>query len=174
MRTYAEENKLLSQPRRTLIGSYHGKKILLATPLLKWYLEHGLEVTKIYMVVEYKPNACFQKFGDFVSDSRRQGDQDPDKAILAESAKLLGNSAYGKTITNLLKYCDLKYASAKESQDFVKSPHFRKMTQLTEDLYEIELTKATVNWNLPIQIGFFVYQYAKLRMLQFHYDFLDT
>ena len=27
--------------------------------------------------------------------------------------------------------------------------------------------------NLPIQVGFFVYQYAKLRMLQFYYDFLD-
>ena len=27
--------------------------------------------------------------------------------------------------------------------------------------------------NLPIQIGFFVYQYAKLRMLEFYYDFMD-
>ena len=27
--------------------------------------------------------------------------------------------------------------------------------------------------NLPLQIGFFVYQYAKLRMLSFHYDCVD-
>ena len=27
--------------------------------------------------------------------------------------------------------------------------------------------------NLPIQIGFFVYQYAKLRMLEFYYNFMD-
>ena len=27
--------------------------------------------------------------------------------------------------------------------------------------------------NLPFQVGFFVYQYAKLRMLQFYYDFFD-
>ena len=27
--------------------------------------------------------------------------------------------------------------------------------------------------NLPIQAGFLVYQYAKLRRLQFYYDFLD-
>ena len=26
--------------------------------------------------------------------------------------------------------------------------------------------------NLPTQIGFFVYQYAKLRMLQFYFDFM--
>ena len=92
MKAYAEENKLLSQPRKTLIGSYHGHQILLATPLLKWYLDHGLEVTDIQLVAEFKPNACFKAFGDSVSDARRQGDQDPDKAILAESAKLLGNS----------------------------------------------------------------------------------
>ena len=26
--------------------------------------------------------------------------------------------------------------------------------------------------NLPIQIGYFILQYAKLRMLQFYYDFM--
>jgi hypothetical protein len=28
--------------------------------------------------------------------------------------------------------------------------------------------------DLPLQIGCFVYQYAKLRMLQFYYDFIDV
>ena len=40
MQSYAEENKIMAQPRRSLIGSLKGEKILLATPLLKWYLEH--------------------------------------------------------------------------------------------------------------------------------------
>ena len=31
------------------------KNIFLATPLLRWYLEHGLVVDKIYEVVEYVP-----------------------------------------------------------------------------------------------------------------------
>ena len=30
-----------------------------------------------------------------------------------------------------------------------------------------------IKLDLPLQVGFFVYQYAKLRMLQFYYDFLD-
>ena len=38
MREYSEENDIMSTPRRMLVGSYHGKKILLATPLLQWYL----------------------------------------------------------------------------------------------------------------------------------------
>ena len=45
----------MAQPRRSLIGSMKGEKILLATPLLKWYLEHGLEVTKVHQVIEFTP-----------------------------------------------------------------------------------------------------------------------
>ena len=48
---YAEENDVMKQARRSLIGSMFGEKILLATPLLKWYLEHGLEATRVYQVL---------------------------------------------------------------------------------------------------------------------------
>ena len=33
--------------------------------------------------------------------------------------------------------------------------------------------KRRINHNLPVQIGFFVYSYAKLRMLEFFYDVID-
>ena len=35
------------------------------------------------------------------------------------------------------------------------------------------MSKGVVKYTLPLHIGFFVYQYAKLRMLQFYYDFVD-
>ena len=35
MRRYAEEHNIMSTPRRMLVGSYRGDKILLATPLLR-------------------------------------------------------------------------------------------------------------------------------------------
>ena len=44
MRQYAEEHDIMSTPRRMLVGSYRGEKILLTTPLLRWYLAHGLVV----------------------------------------------------------------------------------------------------------------------------------
>ena len=99
MKAYAEENYIMKRPRWSLIGSMMGEKILLATPLLKWYLEHGLEVTRIYQVIEYTPKPCFKPFGDAVSNARRAGDADPSKAIIAVTMKLVGNSSYGKTIT---------------------------------------------------------------------------
>ena len=93
MRQYAEKRKLLSTPRRTLIASYFGKEILLATPLLKWYMENGLELTEVYLVVQYRPEACFETFVDHVADARRKGDNDPTQSIVADTFKLLGNSA---------------------------------------------------------------------------------
>ena len=89
MKSFAEENDLMPQPRRSLIGSLHGEKILLATPLLKWYLQHGLHVTKIYQVVEFTPKAVFKPFGDAVSDARRAGDRNPDCAIIGDTMKLV-------------------------------------------------------------------------------------
>ena len=149
------------------------KNILLTTPFLQWYLCHGLHVTNIQQTVEYRPKRCFQAFGDTVCMARRQGDQDPSKAILADTFKLLGNSAYGKTLTNLAKHCHVRYVDDKGTQNLINEPLFRKLTPLTEEVTEVESAKATINWNLPLQIGFFVYQYAKLRMLQFYYDFAD-
>ena len=55
MQTNAEEHNIMAKPRRSLVGSMKGEKILLATTLLKWYLEHGLEVTKVHQVVEFTP-----------------------------------------------------------------------------------------------------------------------
>ena len=90
MKNFREEHGIMNRPRRNLIGSFHGEQILLATPLLKWYLDHGLEVTKIYQVIEYTLVPCFKPFGKAVSDARRAGDVDPNKAITADTMKLVG------------------------------------------------------------------------------------
>ena len=38
---------------------------------------------------------------------------------------------------------------------------------------QVTSKKKSIRHNLPIQIGFFVYQYAKLRMLAFLFDVID-
>ena len=44
---------------------------------------------------------------------------------------------------------------------------------MKENTYEVQSCEKKIKLNLPMQIGFFVYQYAKLRMLQFYFDFID-
>ena len=82
----------------------------------------------------------------------------------------MGNSSHGKTITNQLKHRNVEYCSDAEASRKVNTPLFCKLDNITEDTYEVESCKKTIKLNLLSQIGFFVYQYAKLRMLQFYYD----
>ena len=175
MRQYAEENDIMSTPRRMLVGSFHGIKLLLATPLLRWYLAHGLVVDRVYQIVEYSPKPCFQNFGDSVSAARRAGDADPDKSIIADTMKLLGNSAYRKTVTNVDRHRKVTYCTevGTSLSLLVGNKRFRQLDVVAEDAYEVTSNKARVTYDLPLHIGFFVYQYAKLRMLEFYYDFVD-
>ena len=174
MRQYAEENDIMSAPRRMLVGSFRGDKLLLATPLLRWYLTHGLVVNRVYQVVECEPNPCFQRFGESVSAARRAGDSDPKKAIIADTMKLLGNSGYGKMVTNGDRHHDVKYCTEVGTSALINNKRFRQLDVVTDDAYVIEMNKRVVKYTIPLHIGFFVYhQYTKLRMLQFYDDFVD-
>ena len=42
------------QSSRKLLGVTKAENILLYTPVLKWYLNHGLQVTDIYRYLKYK------------------------------------------------------------------------------------------------------------------------
>ena len=87
--------------------------------------------------------------------------------------KLLGNSGYGKTVTNVDRHRDLKYCTEIGTSALINNKMFRQLDVVTEDAYEIEMNKSVVKYTLPLHIGLFVYKYAKLRMLQFYYDFVD-
>ena len=54
----------------------------------------------------------------------------------------------------------------------LRSAYFEDLEEIG-DAYKIESRKKNVKINRPFQVGIVVYQLAKLRMLQFYYDFLD-
>jgi len=109
MQDHVRRFQLSEKPRRLLVGGMRARQILIATPLLKWYLEHGMEVTKIYQVVEFTPHRCFRDFVKEVNDNRRLGDAHPDKAIIGDTSKLHGNSSFGSTIMDQEKFQSVTY-----------------------------------------------------------------
>ena len=124
-------------------------------------------------VIEYEPNPCFRRFGESVSAARRAGDEDPDKATIADTMKLLGNVGDGRTVTNVDRHRDVKYCIEIGTSTLINNKRFRQREVVTEDAYEIEMNKSVVKYTLPLHIGIFVYHYAKLRMLRFYYVFVD-
>ncbi|XP_033729708.1 uncharacterized protein LOC117318890 [Pecten maximus] len=175
MKEHVRRNKLSDKPRRLLIGGMAARKMLIATPLLKWYIEHGMQVDHIYQVVEYTPMACFREFVTDVTDARRRGDDDKMSAVIANTMKLIGNSAYGGLIMDKSKHTNIKYVRGETNAcNAINDPRFKDLHQLDEDIFEVENAKRTITYDLPIQLGYFILQYAKLRMLEYYYDFMDV
>ena len=170
MQIYAKEHPIKDVPQRLLIGSYFGKKIGLSTPLLNWYSEHGLVVTCIYTVIEYIPYAAFNSFMTQVAPARLDSDHDKDKALIAETMKLIGNSSYSKLITNKGKHGNIVYINESEIGAEIMDEHFYALTELPDGYYEVEKTKKKIILDLPIDLGVFILNYAKFHMLEFYYD----
>ena len=97
-----------------------------------------------------------------VAQVRLDGDRDKDKALIAETMKLIGNSSYGKLITNKEKHHDVIYVNKNEIGEEIMDNHFHDMTELPNGYYEVEKTKQKINLDFPIHLGVFILNYAKL------------
>jgi len=87
--------------------------------------------------------------------------------------KLLGNSGYGKLIEALERQTNVIYTKDEKVVDrALQSVYFSDLDEVGQ-AYELESRKPRVTIRRPFQIGIAVYQLAKLRMLEFYYDFLD-
>ena len=204
---------------KKLLGVMKAEKILLYTPLLKWYLKHGLEITAAYQRIEYEPGTPFAWFPEEVADARRGGDIESlkeglEKALndkvelakvlsklksypnltdfvdldqllshlhrhytgkkgLGDTSKLKGNSFYGKMIEDLEKHTNTTFTSKESDVDTALRSAFFEDLEEIDGAYEIRQKKKQIQIKRPYQCGIAVYQLAKLRMLEFYYDFLD-
>ena len=136
------------------------------------YLQHS-GLTAVYRTIDYEPRKIFEWFVKEVADNRRKGDANKEKALLAEVFKLLGNSAYGKFIEGVERQKRTLYTRHEDEVDkHLRSAWFDDLEEIG-DAYKIEMRKSKIIIDRPFQIGIVVYQLAKLRMLQFYYEFLD-
>ena len=56
----------------------------------------------------------------------------------------------------------------------VNSFFFHHLKELSDEVFELKMFKKKIKCDLPIQIGFFVFTYTKLRMLEFYYHCIDA
>ena len=130
-------------------------------------------ITNVYRTIDYQPTKIFTWFVEQVTEARRTGDKEKSKALLAEVFKLLGNSGYGKLIEASERQTNVIYTKDEKVVDrALRSVHFSDLDELGQ-AYELESRKPRITIRRPFQIGIAVYQLAKLRMLEFYYDFLD-
>ncbi|OAJ37640.1 hypothetical protein BDEG_21639 [Batrachochytrium dendrobatidis JEL423] len=149
-----------------------GETMMFATKLLKWYLEHGLAVSNITFAVRYERKAHFKSFSEQVSNERRVRDTSPGYKLRGEMMKLMGNSSYGKCITNFLKQETAKIVTGDNYIKNIRRNNYIEHQDMNKGC-EFRFKKMSFKQSLPIHIRFQVYQLAKLRVLQFYYDSID-
>ena len=178
MKEYAEKERIMPQPRRMLISSFILSNGTIITPLILFYLKPGSVCIKIHRFVQYTPRKCFNYFVQSAVDARREGDENPNSSVVAETMKLLANSSYGYQILDRSRHTVTKYLTDEKTHSAINSKLFKRLNHLTDQLYEVELVKSEIEHREPIIVVFFILQYAKLRMLELYYNvfkkFCDT
>ena len=162
-----KEHGLHKKTQKYLISSHFGKEILINTEMAKFYLEMGLEITKIKEFTEFYPQKCFAKLADKIVNSRRSADTDPSKAVFALTNKLTSNSLYSASLLNKAKHWNITYHSEKTVNRVINDPHLVHLDEIASDLHKVKSLKHKIRDELPVQIGINVYLNSKLHMLNF-------
>ena len=94
-------------------------------------------------------------------------------SIIGACYKLISNSSYGSLLMDKTKHTSTVYTTdVQKVSSLVNSTSFKDLDEFPNEMYEAESYKHKISIDNPIQIGFFILQYAKLRMLEFYYDCL--
>ena len=174
MREYAEKENIMARPRRMFISSFVVTNGTIITPLLLFYLKLGLVCKKVHRFVQYSLRKCFNNFVQSAVVARRQGDENPNSSVVAETMKLLANSSFGYQIMDRSRHTVTKYLTDEKTHSAINSKMFKRLNHITDQLYEVELVKPEIEHREPISVGFFILQYAKQRMLELYYTFFKN
>ena len=124
-----------------MISSFHLKNGTLITPLFLFYFDLGLVRTKLYRFVEYTPMKCFNKLVHSAVNARREGDQNPNSTVVADTMKLLTNSSYGYQIMDRSRHTVTKYLNDEKTQRAKNNKLFKRLNCINDNLYRLNLLK---------------------------------
>ena len=71
------------------------------------------------------------------------------------------------------RHSQTQYVGEATASTLINNKNFKDYNQITDQLFEVTNAKSKIVHKEPIVVGFFILQYAKLRMLELYYNFLD-
>ena len=100
-----------------------------------FYLKLGLVCKKVHRFVQYTPIKWFNNFVQSVLDARRQGDENPNSSVVAETIKLLANSSFGYQIMDRSRHTVTSYLTDEKTHSAINSKMFKRLNHITDQLY---------------------------------------
>ena len=155
MREALEKENIIAQPRRKLISSFHLTNGMLITALLLFSLKLGLVCKTIDSFVQYLPKMCFNNIvQSAVNARRRQGYENPNSSVVAETMKLLASSSFGHQTMDCSRYTVTKYLNNEETHSATNSTTFKCLNNIPDELFEVGLVKPEIEHRERIIVGF--------------------
>ena len=172
-RCRAREYKM---PQKTLIQTYNGQQLLLYTPVIKFYMDLGLEISNITKFIQFKAARPLEPFVKKITEGRIEACEN-DNAPLELAYKIIGNSGYGKLGEAVARYTTTKIGDDNFHRKQSRSAFFKSENILTQEdgdheLIEISMTPKTVDDDKPIAMATAILQNSKLHFLKFVYEVL--
>lgn len=137
---------------------------------LIFYLKMGMKLKKVHRVLQFKQAAVFEPYITFCMQQRQQTNISSHERDLW---KLVSNSVYGKTLTNLEKRQNINFVTDdKQLSRAINSPRFRHADVISSNLVQVSKSKRKILMNIPYQIGAAILDLSKLVMYRFYYNTL--
>ena len=154
-----------------LCGTFYDKKnYVVHIKNLKFYLEHGLEITKIHRVVKFNQSSWLNDWIQLNTDFRTKATNEFEKDYF----KLMNNAVFGKTMENVRDRVEIKCAFDEDYfKKYTTKPTFKYSSKFGDGekyFMIMEMGKKVVELNKPIYAGFTILDFSKLHMYKFHYD----
>ena len=83
------------------------------------------------------------------------------------------NNSYDNEIVDWSRHRVTKYLSEEKPHGAIEMKKFKHLDFINDELYEVEFVNLEIEHKEPINVGFFIQQYARLRMLELYYNFFD-
>ena len=136
---------------------------------LRFYLEHGLILTKIHRALKFNQSCWMKPYIEFNTASRTLATTEFEKNLY----KLLNNACFGKTIENVRKRRNIKVVTNQDTfLTLVAKPSFESFKLFNDNICAVELRKTSVTLDKPSYVGMAILDISKLTMYRFHYDIM--
>ena len=136
---------------------------------LKQALDHGLKLTKVHRVIEFRQESWLKPYIDMNTELRKYAKNDFEKDFF----KLMNNSAYGKTVENVRNHKDIRVVTTdKRTSILASEPNYHSTKYISKDLLIMEMKKTKVRMNKPIYLGQAILDISKTLIYKFWYDYI--
>ena len=136
---------------------------------MKQALNHGLKLTKVHSVIEFRQEAWLKPYINKNNDLRKDAQNDFQKDFF----KLKNNSDFDKTMENVRNHRDIKLVTTDKRRSILASePNYHSTKYISKDLLIMEMKKTEVKMNKPKYLGQAILDISKTLMYEFWYDYI--